>query len=347
MSGISAATPTSAIPTPDHPSFINRAGTPSSLGNHNTFNSISTSSGTARSGSILAHSTTMSRPQTQESFRQPQPQQRPVSMHAVGANGVNVSNGHTPMQQQQQQQQPMHVHQIFAGGNANWNSRPGSSMQGPISADNTFRRASNNDMYGMAATGASPQQSQPQPQPQQFIQRTNSQMAMRPGDVSSSPYMANMYGAAPMDPRAPSSIGMYRAAGAETPIPMGPPMQAQHRPGTPSQQPASVPDVNAYGIMPVGYMGHAQQQQQQPQPAHLGSPRSRANTFNGASGMGAPSQAHTGNFGTLTANAQLHPSPQQTFGSGNNGHPNSAPSSPYQQAVGAGGRPMSAAGMHN
>ncbi|KAJ2888866.1 hypothetical protein FB639_000324, partial [Coemansia asiatica] len=124
------------------------------------------------------------------------------------------------------------------------------------------------------------QQQQQQHQHQhQHIQRTNSQMAMQSADSSASPYMANMYGAAPIDPRAPSNIGMYRAAGTETPIPMGPPVQ--HRPGTPSQQqPSSVPDMNAYGI-PVGYINHAQQQMQQPQqqqqqPPHLGSPRSRA-----------------------------------------------------------------------
>ncbi|KAJ2235561.1 formin-binding protein [Coemansia sp. RSA 485] len=321
MSGVSIGTPASAIPAPDHGSYIN---------NHNTFNSVSTGSGTARSGSILAHSTTMSRPQTQESIRQQQ-QQRPVSMHAVGANG---SGGPASVQQQQQQQQPMHVHQLFSGGSANWNSRPASSMQGPISADNTFRRASNNDMYGMVSGAPQPPQQQPQ---QQFIQRTNSQMAMRPNDVSTAnAYINNMYGtAAPMDPRAPSSIGVYRGTGTETPIPMGPPIQ--HRPGTPSQQPSSVPDMNAYGGIPVGYVN---QQQQQP-PPHMGSPRTRSSTFNGASGPGLPSQQHTGNFGTLTATTQMHPSPQQPF-------PNSAPSSPYQQAVGAGGgsRPMSSAGIH-
>ncbi|KAJ1879754.1 formin-binding protein [Coemansia sp. RSA 486] len=318
MSGVSIGTPTSAIPAPDHGSYINN--------NHNTFNSVSTTgSGTARSGSILAHSTTMSRPQTQESIRQQQQQQqRPVSMHAAGAAG---SGGPASVQQ------PMHVHQLFSGGSANWNSRPASSMQGPISADNTFRRASNNDMYGMVS-GAPQQQQQ-----QQFIQRTNSQMAMRPtNDVVSTAnaYINNMYGtAAPMDPRAPSSIGMYRGTGTETPIPMGPPIQ--HRPGTPSQQPSSVPDMNAYGI-PVGYVN-----QQQPPPPLMGSPRTRSSTFNGASGPGLPSQQHTGNFGTLTATTQMHPSPQQQ-----QPFPNSAPSSPYQQAVGAGGgsRPMSSAGIH-
>ncbi|KAJ2395008.1 formin-binding protein [Coemansia sp. RSA 2603] len=219
-------------------------------------------------------------------------QQRPVSMHAVG--------GPPPMQQQPQAQ----AQHIFAGGSANWNSRPASSMQGSIGANNTFRRASNNDMYAMAAgTPPPPQQQQQQPPQQQFVQRTNSQMGV--------------YGAPPMDPRAPSSVGMYRAADGSV-----------H-----AQQPPMADASYAMG----GYV----------QPPHLGSPRSRASTFNGA--QGSPHQqhishahhvshSHTGQFGTLTAATQMN-IPQQP-------HPNSAPSSPYQHAVNASSRPMSAAGMH-
>ncbi|KAJ2378041.1 formin-binding protein [Coemansia sp. RSA 2607] len=285
----------SAIPAPDHAAYANRSATPS-----NAYASVSTGGGgTARSASIMAAHAAMARPQTQESLRHPHQQQqqqhqqqRPVSMHAVG--------GPPPMQQQPQAQ----AQHIFAGGSANWNSRPASSMQGSIGANNTFRRASNNDMYAMAAgTPPPPQQQQQQPPQQQFVQRTNSQMGV--------------YGAPPMDPRAPSSVGMYRAADG-----------SMH-----AQQPPMSDASYAMG----GYV----------QPPHLGSPRSRASTFNGA--QGSPHQqhishahhvshSHTGQFGTLTAATQMN-IPQQP-------HPNSAPSSPYQHAVNASSRPMSAAGMH-
>ncbi|KAJ2653883.1 formin-binding protein [Coemansia sp. RSA 1250] len=246
--------------------------------NSNTVNSMSTSSGTARSGSILAHP--VSRPQTQESVRQypmQQPQQqRPASMHA-----------------QQMQPQPM------------MNGRPASSMHGHVSADNTYRRASNNDMYAMA-NGAQPQ----------YIQRTNSQMAMR----SNEPPAGYMYVNA-MDPRAPSSMGAYHSNGGTNSPVLIPAQQMQphhpQRPGTPSQ-------VGANGSSAV--------------PQRMESPRSRAGTFNGP--------AHTGNFGTLTGNPQMQPFPPH-----HHQPPNSSPGSPYQQAMnggsGNGSRPSSSMGMQN
>ncbi|KAJ2496670.1 formin-binding protein [Coemansia sp. RSA 1972] len=229
--------------------------------------------GTARSGSIAT-----ARPQTQESMHQ-----RPVSMHAQ-ASVQPMMNGHSP----------------------GWNGRPTSAMHG-AAPDASYRRASNNDMYGMA----NGMQMQPQQQPQ-FVQRTNSQMAMRgpetpPGYV----YVNNM------DPRAPSSMSAYRAnGGTNSPVPMAsqPPsnmnayrasgnaqMANQQRPGTPSQ-------MDAYGV------------------PRMESPRSRAGTFN------AP--AHTGTFGTLTGTAQMQPF--AGHGSG------SAPGSPYQQQPSS--RPSSAMG---
>ncbi|KAJ2723909.1 formin-binding protein [Coemansia sp. Benny D115] len=343
----------------ESPAYINRSSTPSSLGHHNTFASISTS-GTARSGSILAHSMS-SRPQTQETNQQQQ--QRPVSMHAAGSGAHMQPVGGSPAGIHSQAQH------LF-NGNANWNNRPGSSMQGPIDGG-SIRRASNNDMYAMA-TGNQPQQPQQQPQsmqpqamqpqpPHQFIQRTNSQMAMRPGDVAqpaTGAYMTGapngvMYQGGPMDPRAPSSMGVYRAAGTETPLPMNtmqyqqqqqqqhlrpgtPSQQPQHlRPGTPSQQPQPLAGMDAYGGF--GTYGAPAGLQQ---PPHLGSPRSRANTYNGP--------PHTGNFGTLTVNTQMHASPQPSFvgPAAGTGQHNSAPNSPYQQPVGIGNRPISSAGMH-
>ncbi|KAJ1820796.1 formin-binding protein [Coemansia sp. RSA 2675] len=115
-----------------------------------------------------------------------------------------------------------------------------------------------------------------------------------------------------MDPRAPSSIGgMYQPHGSNSPAPII----------------------------------------QQQQPPHMGSPRSRASTYNGPAQQ-PPLNVHTGNFGTLTANTQppgiMIPPPHQ---------PNSAPSSPYQQSPShqhpmqpqyqQPHRPMSSAGMHN
>ncbi|KAJ2207147.1 formin-binding protein, partial [Coemansia sp. RSA 521] len=100
--------------------------------------------GTARSGSIAT-----ARPQTQESMHQ-----RPVSMHAQ-ASVQPMMNGHSP----------------------GWNGRPTSAMHG-AAPDASYRRASNNDMYGMANGMANGMQMQQQQQ-QQFVQRTNSQMAMR------------------------------------------------------------------------------------------------------------------------------------------------------------------------
>ncbi|KAJ1649480.1 hypothetical protein GGF38_006099, partial [Coemansia sp. RSA 25] len=73
-----------------------------------------------------------------------------------------------------------------------------------------------------------------------------------------------------------------------------------------------------------------QQQQQQQQAPHMGSPRSRASTYNGPAQQQQqqqPLSVHTGNFGTLTANTQppgMMVPPHQP--------PNSAPSSPYQQS---------------
>ncbi|KAJ2803987.1 formin-binding protein [Coemansia guatemalensis] len=267
----------------------------------NTMNSVSTS-GTARSGSILAHP--VSRPQTQESFRahsqQQQQQQRPASLHSA-AGGVAAP--------------PMQQHMV--NGSPNWPGRPTSSMQQGHPTDNGYRRASNNDMYAMAGAGQMPPQ-------QQYIQRTNSQAGMRPADQPPTYVGAanGMYGNV-VDPRAPSSMGVYRGAGTSSPVmaPL-PPQQQQQRSATPNQ----MSDMN--GAYPMQH------------PPRMGSPRSRASTYNGP-------QAHTGHFGTLTANAQMHPSPQQPFAGG--GHqPNSAPGSPYQQPIGnSGSRPVSAAGMHS
>ncbi|KAJ2419445.1 hypothetical protein GGF47_004658, partial [Coemansia sp. RSA 2524] len=235
---------------------------------------MQSANGTARSGSIAT-----ARPQTQESMHQ-----RPVSMHAQ-ASVQPMMNGHSP----------------------GWNGRPTSAMHG-AAPDASYRRASNNDMYGMANGMANGMQMQQQ---QQFVQRTNSQMAMRgpetpPGYV----YVNNM------DPRAPSSMSAYRAnGGTNSPVPMAnqpnnmnayrsggnAQMANQQRPGTPSQ-------MDAYGV------------------PRMESPRSRAGTFN------AP--AHTGTFGTLTGTAQMQPF--AGHGSG------SAPGSPYQQQPAS--RPSSAMG---
>ncbi|KAJ2780632.1 formin-binding protein [Coemansia javaensis] len=289
----------------------------------NTVNSLS--SATARSGSVMGAATP--RPQTQESIRH---MQRPLSMGASGP---------PPPHAQQQQQQP-HV----ISSSPSWSAgggRPGSSMQGPIMQgpavmDGTYRRASNSDMYAMANGGGAQQQA--------YVPRAGSQMGMGPPDAQSSGggYVSapvnGMYGAA--DPRAPSSMGVYRGSGTSSPMlvpqqqqqqpyqqlyhPHQQPQHLQQRPGTPSQ----ASDAGSYNM-------HQQQQQQQ-QPAHMGSPRSRAGTYNGP--------AHTGNFGTLTANTQIHPPPpqqQHQHGAG------SAPSSPYmQQPHAANARPVSAAGMH-
>ncbi|KAJ2076914.1 formin-binding protein [Coemansia sp. RSA 988] len=294
----SGASPASAIPAPS---------TTSPYGSQqpsNTMNSVSTS-GTARSGSILAHP--VSRPQTQESFRahSQQQQQRPSSMHSAA--GVAVP----PMQQH------------MANGSPNWPGRPTSSMQQATipPSDNGYRRASNNDMYAMAGAGQIP------PQQQQYIQRADSQVGMRPTD--SQPTYVNaangIYGNV-VDPRAPSSMGVYRGAGTSSPVMAPPPpqqQQQQQRSATPNQ----MSDMN--GAYPMQH------------PPRMGSPRSRASTYNGP-------QAHTGHFGSLTANTQMHPSPQQPFAGGGHPHhqPNSAPGSPYQQPNN-GSRPVSAAGMHS
>ncbi|PIA13492.1 hypothetical protein COEREDRAFT_83454 [Coemansia reversa NRRL 1564] len=286
---------TSAIPAPSSSPY----GAPQAS---NTMNSVSTT-GTARSGSILAHPA--SRPQTQESFRahsQQQQQQRPASM--------NSAAGIPPP--------PMQQHMV--NGSPNWPGRPASSMQqGHIQSENAYRRASNNDMYAVAGAAQIPPH---------YIQRSDSQAGMRP--VDQPPTYVNppngVYGNV-VDPRAPSSIGMYRGAGTSSPV-MPPPqqqLQQQQRAATPTQ----MSDMNAAYSMQ--------------QPPRMGSPRSRATTYNGP-------QAHTGHFGTLTANAQMHPSPQQHFaGAGHPHHqPNSAPGSPYQQPIGASGsRPVSAAGIHS
>ncbi|KAJ2313722.1 formin-binding protein, partial [Coemansia sp. RSA 2705] len=278
----------SAIATPANTNTANINAT-NSVSN-NTVNSVSTSSGTARSGSIMAHPLS-SRPQTQESMRyqqQNQPQMsRPASMHAAAP-----------------QMPPMA------------NNRPPSAMH-----DNTYRRASNNDMYAMAnnSNGAHPQQQQ------QYVQRTNSQMTMRAAEPPNAymymgvdpraqssmgvdprtqsgmgvdPRAQSSMGVDPrtqsgmgVDPRTQSSMGAYRAnGGTHSPVMVSGPQQ--HRPGTPGQMPA-----DAYGM-----------------PPRMESPRSRASTFNGP--------PHTGNFGTLTGTAQMQPF-----------HPHRAPSpgSPYQQ----------------
>ncbi|KAJ2339910.1 formin-binding protein, partial [Coemansia sp. RSA 2618] len=259
--------------------------------NSNAMNTISTN-GTARSGSILA-----SRPQTQESMRQ---QQRPASMHAQ-----------PPMQ-------PM-----MNGNSPSWNGRPTSAMHGAMPPDNTYRRASNNDMYAMA--NGMQQHQQQQQQQQQFVQRTNSQMAMYAGGMDPrAPSSMSAYRAGggtnspvPMASQPPGNMNMYRASGGtNSPVPMAsqpPQQQQQHmhqhphqpRPGTPSQ-------MDAYGMAPP----------------RMESPRSRAGTFN------AP--AHTGNFGTLTGTAQMQP----FAGHHQSG---SAPGSPYQQPVPV-SRPSSAMG---
>ncbi|KAJ1887183.1 formin-binding protein, partial [Kickxella alabastrina] len=152
-SPVSSFSPGTAM-TPEHPAYPKRSSTPNSISNsNNTFPSIGTS-GTARSGSILAPSMS-SRPQTQESIRQQhQQQQRPVSMHAAAAGNPPISG--SPALHGQAQH-------LF-NANSNWNSRPVSSMQGSIGANSNFRRASNNDMYAM---GAGNHQQQPQPQSQQ------------------------------------------------------------------------------------------------------------------------------------------------------------------------------------
>ncbi|KAJ2071032.1 formin-binding protein [Coemansia sp. S155-1] len=263
----SSASAGTAVPIPAYAAAAQtpsgyRPSTPSSIGHAHTFNSVSTATnGTTRSGSLLAHT-------PQDSLRQ---HTRPASMHAASA-------GSGP-----QQQPPLAMQaQQLLNGSANWNSRPASSMQGSISSNHSYRRASNSDMY---TTAQQQHQQQQQHQHQQY-----------------------------MDPRAPSSIGgMYQQHGTNSPAPII--------------------------------------QQQQP-PPHLGSPRSRASTYNGpAAQQSLPPNVHTGNFGTLTANTQppgIMIPPHQ---------PNSAPSSPYQQSPGhqhpiqpqyqQQHRPMSSAGMHN
>ncbi|KAJ2840692.1 formin-binding protein [Coemansia sp. 'formosensis'] len=264
VSSSSSGAATGAVPVPAYaanqpPSnSAYRPSTPSSsVGHAHTFNSVSTATnGTTRSGSLLAHTPQESRQHT-----------RPASMHAATA---------TP------QQQPLAVQaQQLLNGSANWNSRPASSMQGSISSNHSYRRASNSDMY---TTSQQQQQQQQQPQYQQQY----------------------------MDPRAPSSVGgIYQ----------------QHPPNIQHQQ-----------------------------PPHMGSPRSRASTFNSPAQQQQQQQqqppltVNTGNFGTLTANTQppgmmMIPPHQQ----------NSAPSSPYQHPVQPQyqqqqpqqqHRPMSSAGMH-
>ncbi|KAJ2086428.1 formin-binding protein [Coemansia sp. RSA 986] len=118
-----------------------------------------------------------------------------------------------------------------------------------------------------------------------------------------------------MDPRAPSSMGsvMYNRAESPAPIP-----QQQLQPQPQQQMPP---------------------QQIQQMPPRMGSPRSRASTYNSISGGTA-----TGNFGTLTGNAQMQafggmqPQPQQHQQHHNS---NSAPGSPMHIE-----RPMSSAMYH-
>lgn len=200
------------------------------------------------------------------------PQSRPSSMHSTGA---VLSN--------QQQQQLLQA-----------TARPVSSMQGPIGTNQSFRRASNNDMYAMAANGN-------QGQPQQVM--VNGQ------------YM--------VDPRANSSMGMYqqqpvmvRGHGSESPVQMVPMQQQQQQ----QQQRAHTPNQ----MMADMYN----------QPPRMESPRSRANTYTtGNQQQIMPPATHTGNFGTMASQTQMHPSMMQTT---------SAPGSPYMQPVN--NRPMSAAG---
>ncbi|KAJ2879671.1 formin-binding protein [Coemansia aciculifera] len=263
----SSVSATTAVPIPAYSAAQTtstggyRPSTPSSIGHGHTFNSVSTATnGTTRSGSLLAHT-------PQDSLRQ---HTRPASMHAASAgNGSGAQQQQPPLAMQAQQ---------LLNGSANWNSRPASSMQGSISSNHSYRRASNSDMY----TTSQQHQQQQQQQPQQY-----------------------------MDPRAPSSIGgMYQQHGTNSPTPII-----------------------------------------QQQPPHMGSPRSRASTYNGPAQQSLPPNVHTGNFGTLTANTQppgIMIPPHQ---------PNSAPSSPYQQSPShqhpiqpqyqQQHRPMSSAGMHN
>ncbi|KAJ2402842.1 formin-binding protein [Coemansia sp. RSA 2559] len=195
----------------------------------------------------------------------------PQSLH--GHYQQPILNGPPPPQQQQQQQRPVSMHamqqnqHLFGwGGGAGGNSRPASSMQGTITADqDLYRRASNNDMYAYN-----------------------------------------------IDPRAASSMGgvVYNRA----------------------ESPALIPQ---------------QQQQMQPQqqqmPPRMGSPRSRASTYNSISAGTA-----TGNFGTLTGHTQMQAfgaiqtQPPQQHQQHHQHASNSAPGSPMHIE-----RPVSSAMYHH
>ncbi|KAJ1931948.1 hypothetical protein EC988_009620, partial [Linderina pennispora] len=129
-----------------------------------------------------------------------------------------------------------------------------------------------------------------------------------------------MYNGAPaMDPRSTSSAGMYRT-GTASPAPM-----ATQRPSTPGQMGDISGSYSSVGYAPQYYPVQASNQ-----PPRMGSPRSRASTFNGTM------PAQTGQFGALTVNTQIptpqqQQQPQQAAYAMSFQHPNSAPSSPYQQ----------------
>ncbi|KAJ1903810.1 formin-binding protein [Coemansia sp. IMI 209127] len=196
----------------------------------------------------------------------------PQSLHGHYQQPILNAAAPPPQQQQQQQQRPVSMHaspqnqHLFGwGGGAGGNSRPASSMQGTITADqDLYRRASNNDMYAYN-----------------------------------------------VDPRAASSMSgvVYNRA----------------------ESPALIPQQQ-----------QMQQQQQQQMPPRMGSPRSRASTYNSISAGTA-----TGNFGTLTGHTQMQafgaiqtPPPQQQQ---NHHHAsNSAPGSPMHIE-----RPMSSAMYHH
>ncbi|KAJ2763023.1 formin-binding protein [Coemansia sp. BCRC 34490] len=216
------------------------------------------------------------------------------------------------------------------------------------------RSATPQPMHGGNYQPLPQQQPQPQPQPQQQLQQQQQQQQQRPVSMHASPQnqhlfgwvggAANgnnrpasamqggiaadqniyrrssnndMYGYNVADPRAPSSMSGVMYARAESP--------------------ALIPQQQQM----------LQQPQMQQMPPRMGSPRSRASTYNSISGG-----TSTGNFGTLTGSAQMqafggipqhqqqHPHPhsphQQHHGS------NSAPGSPLNIE-----RPMSSAMYHH
>ncbi|KAJ2156533.1 formin-binding protein [Coemansia sp. RSA 552] len=175
-------------------------------------------------------SETMSTGTGRSSLYQPQPNAYSNGMHEAGRPG-SVHAARAPVALQQDPMRPqtresmrpasMHGGQMPPQHMASsWNgARPTSAMHGAMPADGSFRRASNNDMYGGSPQQPPPPQPHPQPHPQ-YVQRTNSQHQQQPM------YANGMYA----DPRAPSSMGAYQrpATGTSSPVPM-------QRPGTPSQ----------------------------------------------------------------------------------------------------------------